>query len=193
MSVSTLREELQVARALGLVNVKPRTGIKCLAYSFKPSVLISLAYAVSIDTQNFRQYSDLRNHIEASYWYQAVSNLTSDDIDGLNSIIETAYKKLDSDPIQIPHEEHRRLHLAIYKRLGNQFVQGILEAYWDIYEAVGLNIYEDRKYLERVWLYHKQMVDAISNSDFLHGYQSLIAHMDLLFQREQQNSNLRFE
>jgi len=193
MSVSTLREELQVARALGLVDVKPRIGIKCLSYSFTPSVLISLAYAVSIDTQNFRQFSDLRNHIEASYWYQAVSNLTSDDIEGLNSIIETANKKLDSDPIQIPHEEHRRLHLAIYNRLGNQFVQGILEAYWDIYEAVGLNFYEDRKYLERVWLYHKQMVDAISNSDFLHGYQSLIAHMDLLFQREQQNSKLRFE
>ena len=193
MSVSTLREELQVARALGLVNVKPRTGIKCLAYSFKPSVLISLAYAVSIDTQNFRQYSDLRNHIEASYWYQAVSNLTSEDIEELNSIIETANKKLISDPIQIPHDEHRRLHMTIYKRLGNQFVQGILEAYWDIYEAVGLDVYEDRKYLERVWHYHKQMVDAITISDFMHGYQALIAHMDLLFQREQQNSNLRFE
>lgn len=193
VSVSTLREELQVARALGFVDVKPRTGIKCLPYSFTPSVLLSLAYAVNIDPHYFRQFSDLRNHIEASYWYPAVSNLTSEDIQELNTIVETANKKLASDPIQVPHDEHRRLHLTIYKRLANQFVQGILEAYWDIYEAVGLSVYKDRKYLERVWLYHKQMVDAVANNDYLSGYQALIAHMDLLFQREQNNSKLRFE
>jgi DNA-binding GntR family transcriptional regulator len=104
-----------------------------------------------------------------------------------------AQRKLNSDPIQIPHEEHRQLHLTIFSRLGNDFVEGILESYWDIYEAVGLSVYEDRKYLERVWSYHQQMVDAITTNDFLSGYQALIAHMDLLFQREQKNSKIRFE
>ena len=193
VSVSTLREELQVARALGLVEVKPRTGIKCLPYSFSPAVLKSLSYAVSIDKQMFRQFSDLRSHIEASYWYQAVSNLTSEDVEELKKIINTANLKLNSDPIQIPHAEHRRLHMTIYRRLENQFVQGIIESYWDIYEAVGLSVYEDRKYLERVWAYHQQMVESIAHSDYLSGYQALIAHMDLLFQREQKNSKIPFE
>jgi DNA-binding FadR family transcriptional regulator len=193
MSVSTLREELQVARAMGLVEVRPRTGIKCLPYRFTPAVLKSLAYAVSVSKENFRQFSDLRRHIEASYWYQAVSSLPSEDIQALKQITQAASQKLTADPIQIPHEEHRRLHLTIYNRLGNSFVQGILESYWDIYEAVGLSVYEDRKYLERVWSYHQQMVDSISNNDFLSGYQALIAHMDLLFQREQKNSKIRFE
>lgn len=193
MSVSRLREELQVARAMGLVDVKPRTGIKCLPYAFSPSVSKSLAFAVSVDTQMFRQYSDLRSHIEASYWYQAVSCLIPEDIQELQEAIRTAFQKMDSDPIQIPHAEHRLLHLTIYRRLGNAFVQGILESYWDIYETVGLSIYEDRKYLDRVWTYHQNMVDAIAQGDFLSGYQSLIAHMDLLFQREQKNSQIPFE
>ncbi len=193
VSVSTLREELQVARALGMVDVKPRTGIKCLPYSFTPAVSTSLAYAVSVDRQMFRQFSDLRNHIEASYWYQAVSSLTEDDIDELQEIVRTAIRKLSTDPIQIPHLEHRLLHLMIYKRLGNPFVLGILESYWDIYEAVGLSIYEDRKYLDRVWTYHQQMVEAIAHHDFLSGYQALIAHMDLLFQRDKQNAKIPFE
>ena len=193
MSVSTLREELQVARAMGLVEVKPRTGIRCLPYHFTPTVQQSLAYAVSLEKENFRQFSDLRNHIEASYWYQAVSSLLPDDIEQLNEIIKIANRKLNSDPIQIPHEEHRQLHLTIFSRLDNAFVQGILESYWDIYEAVGLSVYEDRKYLERVWTYHQQMVDSITTNDFLSGYQALIAHMDLLFQREQKNSKIRFE
>ena len=193
ISVSSLREELQVARSMGFVEVKPRTGIRILPYSFKPAVLTSLTYAVNIDSKNFRQFSDLRNHIEASYWYPAVSRLHQEDIEELANIIEIANKKLHSDPIQVPHDEHRQLHLTIFKRLENQFVKGILEAYWDIYEAVGLSVYEDRKYLERVWLYHKQMVEAVSNADFLNGYQALIAHMDLLFQREQENSKNYFE
>lgn len=193
VSVSSLREELQVARRMGFVDVKPRTGIRILPYSFKPAVLTSLKFAVNIDSTNFRQYSDLRNHIEASYWYQAVSHLQQEDIEELEDVIKLANKKLNSDPIHVPHDEHRLLHLTIFKRLDNLFVKGILEAYWDIYEAVGLSVYEDRKYLERVWLYHKQMVEAISNGDFLNGYQALVAHMDLLFQREQENSKNYFE
>ncbi len=193
VSVSSLREELQVARMMGFVDVKPRTGIRILPYSFKPAILTSLVYAVNIDLKNFRQFSDLRNHIEASYWYQAVSHLLPEDLNELEEIIVIASKKLNSDPIQIPHNEHRQLHLTIFKRLENPFVKGILEAYWDIYEAVGLSVYEDRKYLERVWLYHKQMVGAITNADYLNGYQALIAHMDLLYQREQKNSKSFFE
>jgi DNA-binding GntR family transcriptional regulator len=148
---------------------------------------------VSTDKKLFRQFSDLRNHIEASYWYQAVSGLTKEDYRELNQIIQRAQQKLRSDPIQIPHREHRDLHMTIYHRLDNVFVIGILESYWDIYEAVGLGVYEDRKYLERVWSYHQQMVDSITNNDFLSGYQALIAHMDLLFQRDQENSLIRFE
>jgi DNA-binding FadR family transcriptional regulator len=193
VSISSIREELQVARSLGFVEVKPRTGIKCLPYSFTPAVSQSLAYAVSLDRHHFKQFSDLRNHIEASYWYQAVSGLTPEDIDDLQEIIAAAKQKLSADPIQIPHTEHRQLHLTVYRRLGNDFVTGILEAYWGIYEAVGLSVYEDRKYLERVWAYHQQMVEAIVQGDFLSGYQALIAHMDLLFQREQKNTKIPFE
>lgn len=193
MSIASLREELKVARAMGLVEVKPRTGIKCVPYRFAPSVTKSLAFAVSVIPDSFRHYSDMRNHLEASYWYQAVSSLTDSDIRELQGIIRTANDKLKSDPIQIPQNEHRQLHMTIYRRLDNEFVHGILEAYWDIYEAVGLSVYEDRKYLERVWLYHQQMVDAIARHEYLAGYQALIAHMDLLFQREKESPTLPFE
>ena len=52
-------------------------------------------------------------------------------------LIERALEKLRGTPVQVPHEEHRKLHLMIYSRLDNPFVTGILEAYWDAYEAVG--------------------------------------------------------
>ena len=65
----------------------------------------------------------------------------------------------------------------------NPFVSGILEAYWEAYEAVGLNLYADYSYLEQVWNYHRQMVDSICNGDFDAGYQALVEHKDMLYHR----------
>ena len=70
--------------------------------------------------------------------------------------------------------------MKIYSRLENPFVTGILEAYWEAYEAVGLNVFAgDYKYLEEVWQYHQKMVEAICNGTFEAGYQALIKHTDL--------------
>jgi len=193
ISVSTIREQLQVARSMGLVEVKPRTGIRTQPYSFTPTIIKSLAYAVSINKDYFITFSDLRNHIEATYWYQAVSKLTEEDIQYLKVLINNAKGKLFGQPIQIPHYEHRELHITIFKRLNNPFVTGILEAYWELYEAVGLNVYEDRTYLKTVWGYHQQMVEAIESSDYLTGYQALVEHMDLLHKRKNSESQALFE
>jgi DNA-binding FadR family transcriptional regulator len=122
VSVSVLREQLEVARALGLVEVKPRTGIRRLPYSFRPTVVQSLAYALALNPEYFSAFSDLRNHIEAAYWFEATSRLTEEDCENLSRLIERAFQKLQTNPIQIPHPEHRELHLAIYRRLNNPFV-----------------------------------------------------------------------
>ena len=94
-----------------------------------------------------------------------------------------AWRKLRGTPIQIPQEEHRDLHLTIYKRLDNPFVSGILEAYWEAYEAVGLNLYAGYQYLDEVWSYHQQMVEGILSGDLESGYQALVEHTDLIRHR----------
>lgn len=186
ISIATLREQMEVARALGLVEVRPKKGIRRQPYQFKPAVLKSLSYAAAIDPGYFfRAFSDLRTHVEAAYWEQAVSLLTSEDHARLRSLIDQAYDKLNGQPIQIPQAEHRELHLTIYGRLNNPFVTGLLEAYWDAYVAVGLNMYNDISYLKTVWDYHRRMVDAICRGDNEAGYHALIEHTDLLQRRSQ--------
>jgi DNA-binding FadR family transcriptional regulator len=183
ISVSTLREQMEVARAMGLVEARPRTGLRRLPYSFLPSINQSLRYAISLDQDYFLQFSDLRNHLESVYWHEAVSTLTNEDHETLRSLVDRAWEKLRGTPIHIPQAEHRELHLTIYRRLGNPFVLGILEAYWDTYEAVGLNLYNDYVYLEEVWNYHQRMVDAIRSGDPDAGYKALIDHTDLIRHR----------
>jgi len=184
ISLAALREQLEVARALGLVEVRPRTGTRRRPFTFTPAVWQSLRYALALDYEHFHKFAELRSHIETAYWNEAVCELTDDDKTELKSLIKSAQGKLAASPPKVPHEEHRKLHLLIYSRLNNPFVTGLLEAYWDAYEAVGLNIYAGgMDYLNEVWGFHAQMVECICNGKFDAGREILVKHVDLLSQR----------
>ncbi|MGA9532312.1 MAG: FCD domain-containing protein [Anaerolineales bacterium] len=180
ISIGKLREQLEVARAMGLVEVRPKTGIRTEAYEFAPTVRANLAFALSLDPSLFEPYGTLRNHIEAAFWYEAVNSLEPEDKQYLRQLVNRAWGKLRGQPIEIPHDEHRDLHLTVYKRLDNVFVRGLLEVYWEAYEAVGLNLYTDYSYLEQVWTYHERMVEAILAGDYDSGYRALVEHTGLI-------------
>ena len=184
IGVSKLREQLEVARALGMVEVKQRTGTRMAEYAFLPAVRFSLMFALAQDGGQFQAFSVLRNHIEAAFWYEAVALLTPDDLEHLRALIRRANEKLNGTPIQIPHLEHRDLHLTIFNHLENPFVKGLLEAYWEAYEAVGLNVYSDYAYLKEVWQYHTDIVEALVAGQPERGYQLLVQHTQLLRHRE---------
>lgn len=188
VSVAYLREQLEVAKALGLVEARPRTGIKRLPFSFLPAVHQSASYAIALQPNLFWKYSDLRIHIEAAYWTEAVNKLTNEDHQALKHLLRQAWDKLRGNPIEIPHMEHRQLHLIIYSRLDNPFVLGLLEAYWELYEAVGMNMYTDIDYLEQVWKYHQKMVDAVCENRIEDGYRALVVHKDLIYHRSNSKS-----
>lgn len=180
VSIGKLREQLEVARALGFVDVRPRTGIRHAPYEFLPAVRVSLLYALAIDPAYFDQFSLLRTHVEFGFWHEAVALLTPEDHAILQDLMRAAWAKLEGSPVQIPHAEHRQLHLAIFSRLDNVFVRGILEAYWEAYEAIELNRYAEYDYLTAVWRYHQKMVDAICAGEFDAGYTALVEHTRLL-------------
>jgi DNA-binding FadR family transcriptional regulator len=184
ISTGKLREQLEVVRTLGLVEVRPKTGIRLAEYSFLPAVRFSVMYALAGEPALFDAFGQLRSQIEASFWHEAVALLTPADHTHLRELMATAWAKLDGQPIQIPHAEHRNLHLAIFRRLDNPFVTGLLEAYWEAYEAVGLSLFSDYYYLREVWTYHQGIVDALVAGDHDEGHRLLVLHTSLLRHRE---------
>lgn len=180
VSIAKLREQLSVARSYGFVDVQPKTGIKMLPYSFAPAVKNSLSFALSLDRSYFDDFSDLRKFVEANFWFEAVSKLDEDDFNYLQELVDRAWEKLESSPPRLPHQEHRDLHLRIYGKIENVFVLGLLEAYWDAYEQVGLNRYTELSHLKSVWEYHRKIVKALQQGNVEEGYQMLLEHMDLL-------------
>jgi DNA-binding FadR family transcriptional regulator len=165
VSIGKLREQLEGARVLGLVAARPRRGIECNSYSFTPAARASLMFGLATDERLFGHFSELRNAIESAFWQPAVQSLTEDDKQELDRYVSLAWHKLQRSRIQIPHQEHRAFHMTIFRRLDNLFATGLLEAYWDAYEAVELNLYADYNYLTEVWTYHQGIAAAIQRGE----------------------------
>lgn len=181
ISVSKIREQLEVARAMGLVEVRSKTGMRLKDFNFTPVVRLGLLYALACDVQHFELFGSLRLHIETAYWNEACATLTDADKQAMRQHIERARHKLAAGKwIQIPHQEHRAFHMTVFHNLDNLFVTGLLEAYWDAYEAVELNRYADYAYHETVWQYHERILDCICAGEFDEARALFVEHAQLL-------------
>ena len=179
MSANKVREQLEVARMMGWVEVRSKRGTRIKEYAFTPAVRLSALYALACG-ERFESFASLRNHVEAAYWNEACALLTHTDLDSMQGCIDSANQKLDSPPIHIPNPEHRLFHLSVFTHLENPFVLGILEAYWDLYEEVGVNRYMDYSYLRQVWDYHSRILRLIRSGDFDLARTAFIEHTSLL-------------
>lgn len=184
VSVAKTREQLEVARAFGVVEVKPGRGSVVQSYDFTPAMRLSALYAIGHDPALFEALSETRNALETFFWEQAVSLLDEKDFAHLRELIAQARKQLNRTPIVVPSEEHRQFHLSIFAKLSNPFVSGVLETYWDAYDAFGLNLFAELSYHRGVWDYHERIVEALEAGDFEEAKAVLVEHMALLRHRE---------
>ena len=181
ISAGKVREQLEVARSLGLVDVRSGTGMRLRDWDFTPAVRLSLFCALAMDAGNFELFSELRTHLELAFWDEACALLDDEDLEELERCIARARAKLeDEEWIQIPNQEHRDFHLGIFRHLQNPFVQGLLEAYWDAYDAVEINRYADYDYFQTVWDYHGRILQAIRAGDLEAARKHFRQHTGLL-------------
>jgi DNA-binding FadR family transcriptional regulator len=183
-STATLREQMELAKNLGFISAQPRKGVELLPYKFRPAASKSLYYAVNLDYSFFFQYSEVRSHLEKAFFLESVRLLNQEDLYTIQKLVREAFEKLNGDPVRIPHEEHRGYHLAFYSKQQNIFLTGLLEAYWDVYEQMGLNLYADLNYLKNVWEYHKKILDLCMEGQHQEAYHLLGKHMEFIYERE---------
>jgi DNA-binding FadR family transcriptional regulator len=185
VSRGKLREEMVAAQAYGVVEMRPGDGTYVLPFDFYTPIRTLVLYSVARDKRCFDHLYKLRLQLETAFWEEAAHKLNSEDHEALDQILQRAERRLKGFPVEIPHGEHRDFHLLIFSRLDNPFVQGILRAYWDAYEAVGLHLYFDYGYYQQMWSSHRAIVEAIVAGRYEAGKEILIQHFDLLDSRLQ--------
>ncbi len=190
LGIGKLREQMAVARALGLIEASPKRGIVCLRYDFLPAVRMSLEAGIALDEACFQDFAELRSRLEVTFWADAVTSLNAQDLDRLVALCQTATHKLESEFVEIPHAEHREFHLHIFAKLGNPFVLALLTAYWDAYQIVAPKYYEELDHLRRIWRFHQAITDALQTGDVEKSRSLHLEHMRLLELRPRQTRTL---
>ena len=193
LSTASLREQLEVARQLEFVEVKTRTGIQTSSFSAAPAICLAYRYGLELEPDMIWDILSVRQHLELSYWQEAVVHLTKKDVCYLNEIIESAFRKINNQPVVIPIEEHKEFHLSLYRPLNNSFLNSLLEAYWQIYQETDVRVYSDKTYLESIWAYHRKVQQAIASKEYDLGYQALMTHFEIVRTRRKAELKQRFE
>lgn len=185
VSRGKLREDLIAAQAYGMVEMRPGDGTYLCPFDFYTAIRPLVLYSIACNKSYFDRFYRLRARMELAFWDDAAQTLREGDVDQLYQTLDRADAKLKGYPIEIPHREHRDFHVLIYSRLDNPFALGLLKAYWDAYEAVGLHRYFELSYYRRMWSSHRGMVEAIGSGEHEAGRQILLQHFTLLEDRLQ--------
>ena len=193
ISTASVREQLEVPKELGFVEVRTRTGIQKHEFCLTRPLTLSMTYGLRVDPELFQEYASVRRQLEIAYWYEACALLGKSQIEELQTLEERANWKINQSPVVIPTPEHRSFHLAIYRPLNNRVLNSVLETYWDLYEASRIQYYRNHEYLESVWSYHRQMLDAIASKAYEKGYEALVTHFDLIKTFKKADLRQRFE
>ncbi len=193
ISTASVREQLEVPKELGFVDVRTRTGIQKHDFCLTRPLTLCMTYGLRIDPDLFQEYASLRRQLEIAYWYEACALLEKFHIQELQELVERAFWKINQTPVVIPTLEHRKFHLTIYHPLNNRVLNSVLETYWDLYEASQLQFYRNHEYLETVWSYHRQILDAIASKAYEKGYEALVTHFDLMKTFKKADLRQRFE
>ena len=193
ISTASVREQLEVPKELGFIEVRTRTGIQKHDFCLTRPLTLSMTYGLRVDPELFQEYASLRRQLEIAYWYEACALLEKSHIQELQELVEQATIKILQNPMVIPMWEHRKFHLTIYHPLNNRVLNSVLETYWDLYEASHIHYYRNHEYLESVWSYHRQILDAIASKAYEKGYEALVTHFDLMKTYKKADLRQRFE
>ena len=193
ISTASVREQLEVPKELGFVEVRTRTGIQKHNFCLTRPLTLSMTYGMRVDPELFHEYASIRRQLEIVYWYEACALLKKSHIQELQELVERANWKINQNPVVIPMMEHRKFHLTIYRPLNNRVLNSVLETYWDLYEDSRIYFYRNHEYLESVWSYHRQMLEAIASKAYEKGYEALVTHFDLMKTYKKADLRQRFE
>ena len=169
VSIASVREQLEVARQLGFVEVRPRTGIQVKPFSLNPLISLGLSYGQHVEPQILADYSNLRTHLELSYWDEAVKVLTEDQFEYMQFLVDVAFRKLMRKPAIIPEEEQSEFHLTIFRPLANRVLNNLLEVYWEMKVSYSGKFFTDMDDMLSSWSKRQALVEALREGNFAKG------------------------
>ena len=138
ISRGSLREAMKSLQTLGVVETRHGFGTFVGKFSFDP-LIDGLTFQILVARETMpraiRELLDLRQVLETGLMPRVTELATAAQIDQLGKLVRQMEASADcGEPFP---EADRAFHEELYRPLGNKLVIQLLQAFWDIFYAVG--------------------------------------------------------
>lgn len=162
-----LREALGALEVIGIV--QSRQGARRTLGTFDMGAVIrTLTIGIVPDLDALRSLLEVRRVLEIGFFQQAAAGLTEKEIAHLRSLTDTMQAKAARGEVFVV--EDQAFHIAIYRRVDNPILRGLLEAFWELFDHMSPETRTGTN-LPATAAAHAQIVDAL-----VAGEMALAAH-----------------
>jgi DNA-binding FadR family transcriptional regulator len=172
VSRAALREALAALEAFGVVNT--RQGARRTLGEFNMAIVVrKLAQTMQPSTQVLLELLDVRRVLEVAFFPVAVANMSVKKVRELRSIVDRMRSKASrGEPFL---EEDAEFHQAIYAHLDNKTLEGLLGAFWQMFEQTSSDNRTGHDLPESARS-HARIVEALELGDTALGVHQLNVH-----------------
>lgn len=163
ISRGSLREAMKSLQTLGVVETRHGFGTFVGRFSFDP-LIDGLTFQILVSRETMpraiRELLDLRQIVETGLMPRVTDLATAAQIEQLAHLVS---RMEQSAALGQPFaEEDRAFHDVLYRPLGNDLVIQLLQAFWDIFYAVGQESSRRTVLLSETAEEHRAILDAIA-------------------------------
>ncbi|MEY2653538.1 MAG: hypothetical protein RLZZ524_565 [Pseudomonadota bacterium] len=163
ISRPSLREGLKALESLGIVESRHGEGVFVAAFSFD-AIIENLPYARLADGSSIGDILQIRAAIEIGLITEVVDRIGPADVQLLRTLAEAMVAKARQNASF--GDEDRQFHSAMFRCLNNDFLNRLLELFWQVFRRLQEANYEiDRKALEASAREHLHIVECLEQRD----------------------------
>jgi GntR family transcriptional regulator, transcriptional repressor for pyruvate dehydrogenase complex len=161
VSRARLREALAVLDGFGVVI--SHQGARRTLGQFDMTIIVRrLTTVLAPTTEALLELLDVRRVLEVAFFPSAVANMSVKKIRHLRAITDRMHFKAEQGLPFI--EEDAAFHMAIHAHLGNRTLEGLLKAFWQMFEQMSSDTTHGRDLAESARA-HSRIVDALKAGD----------------------------
>lgn len=166
ISRNSLREALKALATAGVVETRHGLGTYVGQASLAPLIdgmAFNLIQNIGRDTRTLREMLDVREILEVALMRQVIGLHTREQI----ARLEECVARMEADGAQEVRNAHADLafHDALYEPLDNHVMTLILHAFWDVKEAVILQLPDVPSLTAANARWHRTILDAVRRGD----------------------------
>jgi DNA-binding FadR family transcriptional regulator len=182
----TLREGLHALEALGVV--ESRQGARRVLKTFDLGNLVKhLTRTIAPSANEIQELLDVRRVLEVYFFPQAMAKFTPDVVKRLRLLTDIMEKKAKRGEVFL--REDAEFHREIFRNLDNQVLNGLLDAFWSLFDETYSELSTGRNLPETARC-HAVIVDAIESEDNVLATHLLSSHfLDVRSRLRRESSN----